>query len=745
MEPERVSYRTCPLCEATCGLEVHTRDGAVTKVRGDADDVFSRGFLCPKGTRLGALHADPDRLRAPLVKRDGEHVEVSWDEAFAEIERCLLPLLERNRNAVALYLGNPSVHNLGGSLYNRPVIQALKTRNLYSASTVDQMPRHVSSGLLYGDAGTIPVPDLDRSDYLLMLGANPLESNGSLCTAPDFPGRLKALRERGGKLVVVDPRATRTTALADEHLAIRPGQDALLLASMLQVIIEEGLVDTGEVSEHLEGVAEIEAAVSPFAPERVAERCGIPQGTIRRLARELAAAPSAAVYGRIGVHTAEFGTLTSWLTDALSILTGNLDRPGGMMFPLAAHALRGRGSGSGRGFRTGRWRSRVRDLPEVRGELPIATLADEIETQGDDQIRALLTIAGNPVLSAPEGERLDAALEGLDFMVSVDIYCNETTRHADVILPPASSLESSHYDLAFYGLSVRNVANYSPPLFEATGPSESDVLARLALVLGGQGAEADPSLLHGMLLRGLVEAQTKREGSPIHGRTVEEIVDAIGDRSGPDALLEVMLRTGPYGDGFGFGANPDGLSLDKLEQHPHGIDLGPLEPRVPAALSTPSGKLELAAPEIVADLERLAERLDVEVPAADALVLVGRRDLRSNNSWMHNLAPLVSGRERCTLQMNPRDAERLGVEDGKHARVESRVGYVDALVELDDGIREGVVSLPHGWGHDLPGARLAVAREHAGVNSNRLTDGRPLDPLSGNAVLNGIPVTVAPA
>lgn len=717
----------------------------MTKIRGDADDVFSKGYVCPKGTQLAALHADPDRLRAPLVKRDGRHVEVSWDEAFEEIERRLLPILERNRNAVGAYLGNPSVHNLGGSLYVRPLLKALATRNLYSASTVDQMPRHVSSGLLYGDAGTMPVPDLDRTDFLLMLGANPLESNGSLCTAPDFPGRLKALRERGGKLIVVDPRRSRTAAIADEHLFVRPGQDALLLVSLLNVVFDEGRVDLGDVADHVEGVDEIAKAVRPFTPERVAPVCGIPADDIRRLARDLSEARSAAVYGRIGVHTVAFGTLASWATDALALVTGNFDRPGGAMLPLAAHALRGRSGGPRRGFRMGRWRSRVRDLPEVRGELPIATLADEIETPGDDQIRALVTVAGNPVLSAPEGERLDAALADLDFMVSVDIYCNETTRHADVILPPASSLESSHYDLAFYGIAVRNVANWSPPLFERTGPSESDVLARLALVVSGQGADADPDVLHATLVRGLVEAQTSREGSPIASRKVDEILAALGDRRGPDALVDVMIRTGAYGDGFG--ANPDGLSLDKLEANPHGIDFGPLVPRIPEVLSTPSGRIELAAPEILGDLARLEAALDAapEAAADDELLLVGRRHLRSNNSWMHNLAPLMSGRERCTLQMNPADAGRLGVEDGKHARIESRVGKVTATVELTEDVMPGVVSLPHGWGHDLEGARLDVARAHPGVNSNRLTDGRPLDPLSGNAVLNGIPVAVTPA
>jgi anaerobic selenocysteine-containing dehydrogenase len=737
-EPTKVSYRTCPLCEATCGLEIETRGRTVVKVRGDPEDVFSRGYVCPKGTALGALHGDPDRLRRPLVRRGGRHVEVSFDEAFAEVERGLAPVLARHgRNAVAVYLGNPNAHTLEGSLYVRPLLKALATRNLYSASTADQMPKHVSSGLLFGDPGAIPVPDVDRTDFLLMLGANPLESNGSLCTAPDFPGRLKALRERGGKLVVVDPRRTRTAKIADEHHFIRPGTDALLLCALLHTVFDEGLEDPGRLAEYVEGLEDLRAAVRPFSPERVAPRCGIDAATIRRLGRELCAEERAAVYGRIGTHTVAFGTLASFAVDALNTVTGNLDREGGAMFPLPAHARR-RGDSRRRGFRTGRWKSRVRGLPEVRGELPVATLADEMETGGEDRIRALVTVAGNPVLSAPEADRLDAALAGLDFMVSVDIYLNETTRHADVVLPVPSPLEKSHYDLALYGVAVRNVANYSPPVFEPEGPSEADVLARLALVVSGQGAGADPGIVHAMLLRGIVESQTKDPNSPIHGRDVEEIVSQVGDRRGPDALLEVMLRTGAYGDGFG--ASPGGLSLARLDAHPHGIDLGPLAPRVPEILSTESGRIELMPEAIRADLARLEAELDAPAPAG--LLLVGRRHLRSNNSWMHNLAPLVRGRDRCTLQVSPSDARRLGIESGAAVRVTSRVGVVEVPAEVTDDVMPGVVSLPHGFGHGRDGARMQVARAHAGVSSNRLTDGTPLDPLSGNAVLNGIPVEV---
>jgi anaerobic selenocysteine-containing dehydrogenase len=732
-------YRTCSLCEATCGLAIAVEGDRIISVRGDDDDVFSHGFVCPKGTQIGALHEDPDRLREPLVRRNGALEEASWEEAFAAVERGLLPILERHgRNAVAVYLGNPNVHGLAGIFYGRPLLKALGTRNVFSASTVDQMPKHVSSGLMFGSPLAIAVPDLDRTDHLLMLGANPFASNGSLCTAPDFPGRLRALRKRGGKLVVVDPRRTRTAREADEHLFIRPGTDAAFLLSLVHVLFAEGRVSLGDVADHVAGADEIEALVEGFAPEYVADACGIDAEAIRRTARELAEAPSAAVYGRIGTHAVEFGTLASWAVDLLNVLTGNLDRPGGVLFPRPAHGRAGRRRG-GRGFTTGRWQSRAKGHPEVFGELPVATLADEIETGGEEQVRALLTVAGNPVLSTPDSARLDRAVEGLDFMVSVDIYCNETTRHADVILPPPSPLARSHYDVAFYAMSVRNIANYSGPLFEADGPSEADILAKLTLIASGQGADADPKIVDDLLANAVASGLAGAEGSPARDCSVEEMLEAVAERGGPDRVLDLLLRGGPYGDGFG--AVPDGLSLARLEAHAHGIDLGALTPQVPEVLSTPSAKIELAPKLLVEDLARLRARLAVQ---SAGLQLVGRRHVRSNNSWMHNLTGLVSGKSRCTLQVHPDDADRLSLADGALARVTSRVGAVEVTVERTADIMPGVVSLPHGWGHDAPGARMDVARRHAGVNSNVLTDAGVIDPLSGNAQLNGIPVDVEP-
>ncbi|GLY08413.1 molybdopterin oxidoreductase family protein [Actinoplanes sp. NBRC 101535] len=713
------AYRTCPLCEAACGLELTVGDGRILAARGDREHVFSHGFVCPKGATFGALSGDPDRLRRPMIRHGGEHREASWDDAFQAVAHGLSQTVAGyGRSALAVYLGNPNAHTMAGGLYVTPLLKAAGTPNVFSASTVDQMPKHVSCGYLFGNPLTIPVPDLDRTDFLLILGANPWESNGSLATAADFPGRLKAIQARGGRFVVVDPRRTRTAEHADEHLFIRPGADAFLLFAMVHTLFAEGLVDLGHLAAHVTGLDQVRELAADFTPELAAGACDIPAERIRGLAREVATAGSAAVYGRIGTCTVEFGTLTSWLIDVLNVLTGNLDRPGGVMFPLAAH-LRPHDRPGGKGFRTGRWHSRARGLPEVKGELPVATLADEIETPGPGQVRAFVTVAGNPVLSTPNSARLDRALAGLDFMVSVDPYLNETTRHADVVLPPMESARKGHYDFSFLGFAVRNFASYSPPVLppDPGGMDECDVLARLTLILAGQD-HTDPGVLHETLL---ARALAKSGGTV--GRD-----EVTGD--GPaERLLDVALRAGAYD-----------LTLARLIENPHGVDLGPLQPRVPEVLRTPSGTIELVVPAIAAEAGRL---LAATGRSRDDLVLIGRRHLRSNNSWMHNVPALVKGRDRCTLQMHPADADRFALADGDDAEVTSRAGSLTARVEVTDRVMPGVVSLPHGWGHGVPGARMTVAAEHPGVNANLLTDEMSVDPLSGNTVLNGVSVKIA--
>jgi anaerobic selenocysteine-containing dehydrogenase len=736
------ALRICPFCEATCGLTLTIEDGRVTGARGDREDVFSAGFICPKGASFAELDNDPDRLSRPMVRRDGTLTEATWEEAFAVVAARLGEVIgEHGGASVGVYLGNPNAHTVAGSLYPPLIIRGLGTRQVFSASTLDQMPKHVALGLMFGSPVAFTVPDLDRTDYLVIIGANPLVSNGSLATAADFPGKLRALRKRGGRLIVIDPARTRTAEMADRHIAPRPGTDGALLFAVVHVLFEEGLVATelGGIADYVNGVDDVRALAAGFPPEAVSDHCGVPADDIRTLARELAAAPTAAVYGRIGTSTVEFGTLGSWLVDVINILTGNLDRPGGVMFPLGPAMPAPRPPKPGRGFKTGRWHSRVSGYPEALSEMPAAALAEEIDTPGEGQIKAMITIAGNPVLSAPDGDRLDKALDGVGFMLSIDPYLNETTRHADVLLPPPPPSQSPHFDFALNNLAVHNNVRYSPPPLPLDGrPDEAEILSRIALILYGIGADGDPSLVDEQVIATTLAKETADADSPVTGRPVDELTAMLAAGPGYERRLDMMLRLGPYGDAFG--ARPGGLTLERLKAAPHGIDLGPLEPRVPEVLRTPSGRIELAPEPLVADATRLRESLGRD---AERFVLIGRRHLRSNNSWMHNVPALAGGTNRCTLQMHPDDVAELGLADT--AKIKGPGGEVLAPIEPMPGMRRGVVSLPHGWGHDREGSRMDVAAGRPGVNVNQLNDGRTLDPLSGTAVLNGIPVDIAPA
>lgn len=620
------------------------------------------------------------------------------------------------------------------------LLAGLGTRSVFTASTVDQMPKHVSSGLLYGDANAIPVPDLDHTDHLLLIGANPLESNGSLCTAPDFPGKLRALKARGGTLVVIDPRRTRTARLADRHIAVRPGTDALLLAAMAQVLYSEGLV---EPTPHVQGVEELADALREFTPEAVAPACDVdsrphphPRPRTRRRPHRRRIRPHRQLH-RPARHPGQLARRRP-------------EHPHRQPRPAGRRALpAGRHRQDPAPGRT-RPRLRPRALalpgvrhPEAKGELPLSALAEEIDTATEEgePVRAIVAVAANPVLSAPDGDRLDKALDSLDFMVSVDPYLNETSRHAHVVLPPPPPSRSPHHDFAFNTLAVRNQVRYTRPAIplEPGRMAETEILARLILAVTGMHG-ADPAAVDQMVIDQTLGKAVKEPHSPVHGRDPRELADGLHGDTGPERRLDMMLRLGPYGDGFG--VRPDGLTLEKLLAHPHGIDLGPLRSRLPQPLKTRSGRVELLPGPIAADLPRLRAAL-AERP--EGLVLVGRRHLRSNNSWMHNVPALTGGSNRCTLHIHPEDAERLGVMDGAPVRVKGAGGEVTAPAEVTDAVRRGVVSLPHGWGHDRPGTRLSHASTDPGVNVNQLLDGRLLDPLSGNAVLNGVPVECAPA
>ncbi|WP_103352594.1 molybdopterin oxidoreductase family protein [Amycolatopsis sp. CA-128772] len=718
------AHRTCPICDAVCGLKIDLDPaGRVTKVRGDTDDPFTAGYICPKGASLGQLDEDPDRLRHPMIREGDEWREASWDEAFEAVERGIAGVIEKHgRDAVAVYFGNPTYHTMAGFLYRIPLIQSLATKNVYSSGTIDHMPKHVACAHLYGDPFAIAVPDIDRTDYLLVLGANPMESHGSLFCAPDMPARLRALRERGGKLVVVDPRRTRTAKNCDEHFFVRPGTDSVLLLGIVHTLLQENLA---KVTLDVAGLDELRTLTEEFSPAAAEVLCGVPAADIARIARELAAAPTAVVYSRMGGSVVEFGTITQWLVDVINILTGNLDRPGGPMFTRTAALEVFR---TGQPFEHGRWHSRVKGFPEVLGELPTATLPDEIETPGEGQVRALINIAANQVVAAPNGPRFGRAFDSLDFMVCVDPYLTETTRRAHVILPPPRILQMPHYDFLMQIVMVRNYTRYSPAVLplEADQRSEAEILARLTLIAGGAPLQVPAAAVDEGFIEQLLTGATQMPGSPVEGMDVATLRATIEGDDGPEQILDTLLKFGPYG-----------LSLAKLKEKPNGIDLGPLEPRLKELVCTPSGKIELTPEPIVADFARLRARLAAPVPE---MLLIGRRQLRSNNSWLHNVPSLVGGSNRCTLHVNPADVSRLGL--GERAVVRSSAGELVVEVEPTDTIMPGVVSLPHGWGH--AGSSQRIAAQHPGVNANALTDELVVDVPSGNAVFNGVPVTVSP-
>lgn len=701
----------CNLCEAICGLRLTVEGGRVTSVRGNPDDPLSRGHVCPKGVALPDLQDDPDRLRRPVRRVPGadggaQWQEIGWDEAFDLVADGLARTIEgHGRNAVAVYLGNPNVHSLGSMTHLPPMVKSLRTRNVFSASSVDQLPHHLVAHLMYGHQFLIPVPDVDRTDLLVVVGGNPMASNGSLMTVPDFPGRLRELRARGGRMVVLDPRRTETAKVADEHHFVRPGSDAFVLLAMLRTILVEGLA---RPPAYVEGLDTLTAAVAPYTPERAEEAAGVPADVVSRLAREVAETGRAAVYGRLGVSTQAFGSVAQWAIQCINVVAGNLDHEGGTMFTSPAIDALGRGL-VGPGHH-GRWHSRVRGLPEVSGELPVSTLADEMLTPGAGQVRAALTVAGNPVLSTPGGTRLSEALEDLDFMAAVDIYVNETTRHADVILPPTSPLERDHYDLIFHLLAVRNTARFTPAVLPKPTGSRDDweIYAELA--------------------RRLARRLGRQPGGRLPWR--KRLATGARMRLSPTRTIDLLLRT-----------SRTGLSVRRLRREPDGVDLGPLRPQLPGRLRTPDRRIHLAPDLLVAELARLEQ---VAAPRSGELLLIGRRHQRDNNSWMHNTERLTKGRPRHHLLMHPDDLAERGIEDGTAVRVTSRAGAVEVEVRAAEDVMPGVVSLPHGYGHRRDGVLLARASQLPGVSVNDLTDPSVVDGASGNAVLNGVPVTVVP-
>ena len=701
----RTHHRVCHLCEAMCGLVIQTEGDKVTDIRGDPDDPLSRGHVCPKAVALQDIHEDPDRLRKPMKRirsapNEYQHVEIEWSEALDLAADALASTIEKQGvDAVGAYFGNPSVHNYGMLTHQRNLFRHIRTRNRFSATSVDQLPHHLVSLWCFGHMLLHPIPDVDRTHYFLMLGANPLASNGSIWTVPDVRQRLKDLKSRGGKLVVVDPRRTETADMASEHLFIRPGSDAAFLLAIMHVLFREDLVAPGPLSIFTDGLDEVAAAVSGLSPDWAAPLTGIAADDIERIAHELAEAEAGICYGRMGVSTQAYGALCQWAIQVINVATGHLDKPGGSLFTLPAmDQVVNTNPG---GF--GRFASRGRGLPEFNYELPAATMVDEIRTEGEGQIRLMFTGAGNPVLSTPNGRVLDEAFEELDFMISVDPALNETTRHADVILPPTSPLEHDHYDIAFHNLAIRNTARYSPAVFEKP-----------------EGALHDWEIFSELGAR--VAARLNLEPMPTYP---------------PDRIVDAALKSGPYGDHTDWQ-----LSIDKLKDHPSGIDLGPLEPSCPERLQTPNQRIQLAIPEVLADIRRFEQDGDV---GNDHYRLIGRRHVRDNNSWMHNHHRLMKGKTRCQLLMHPDDVAKEGWRSGMLVTIQSRVGAIDAELTASDEMMPGVVSLPHGYGHGLAGTRGEVASRHAGVSCNDITDDQFVDQLSGNAAVNGVSVWLSAA
>jgi anaerobic selenocysteine-containing dehydrogenase len=696
-------YRACHLCEAICGLTIETTSTAqsgtqITSIKGDPLDTFSRGHICPKAVALQDIQNDPDRLRQPMQRIGTQWQPISWQDAFEWVAERLLAIQQRHgQNAVAVYQGNPSVHNYGLMTHSNYFLGLLKTRNRYSATSVDQLPHHLTSFLMYGHGLLLPIPDIDHTDFMLILGGNPLASNGSIMTVPDVEKRLKAIQARGGKVVVVDPRRTETAAIADQHLFVRPGGDAALLFGLLNTLFEEGLTRASHLP--VDGLDDVRRAISEMTAEAMSLRCGIAAQQIRQLARDFAAADKAVCYGRMGISTQVFGTLCQWLVQLINLVTGNLDRVGGALCTEPAVDLVSSTSGG----HFNQWQSRVSGLPEYAGELPVSALAEEMLAEGEGQVRALITVAGNPVLSTPNGRQLDQALDGLEFMLSIDLYINETTRHADLILPSTSALENDHYDTTFNMFAVRNVTRFNRAILEKP-----------------------PGALHDWeIFVGLAEAFARRSGK------------ALKPTIAPAQMIDRGLRGGLYGE-----ASPLKLSLDCLLDHPHGIDLGALKANLAPRLRTPDGRIQAAPDVIMADLDRFNA---VSPPLAGQLLLIGRRHVRSNNSWMHNYHRLVKGKPRHQLLMHPDDLASRGLSDGQQVRVSSRVGVIDVQVLASLDMMPGVVSLPHGWGHARPGVQIGIAQSQPGASANDLTDERHLDKLSGNAVLNGVCVQVVAA
>ena len=699
MLENKIHYRTCNLCEAMCGLKITYKEKKVISIVGDKKDPLSKGYICPKSQALKDLYEDSDRLKTPIKRTENGWEKISWTEAFDEVEHQIKKIQEKYGNdAVATYQGNPNVHNLGAMLYGGPFLKSLKTKQKYSATSADQLPHHIASLKMFGHQMLIPIPDIERTDYLLILGANPGASNGSLLTAPGFSKKIKNIQKRGGEVINIDPRYTETSKISSNHFFINPGKDALLLLSLLHVIFEQGIDEKTHLSNHLKGLNEIKEIVKKYPPQKTASIIGIDDFEIQKIAKDFINSETAVCYGRMGVSTQEFGGICQWLINVINIVTNNMDKVGGAMFTKPAIDLVFMTGMQGKVGNFDRYRSRVHDLPEYSGELPVATLADEMLVKGEGQIKMLICTAGNPVLSTPNGKKLEKALEELDYMVSIDIYLNETSKYANIILPSTNGLETLHYDLVFHQLAIRNTAKLSEVLFEKDDNQKHDW----------------------QILNELTERITGNKNSLT-----------------PKKMLDSMFQFSSYKD-----AN---LSVKKLKDNPSGIDLGALQPHLTKRIFTTDKKINISPKFFIDDLKRLDQEL-FNVVDEDKInypfALIGRRHLRNNNSWMHNSELLMKGKNRCTVLMSSKDANNLSITNHQQIRIISNVGSIELPVEISDEMKEGVLSIPHGFGHNREGTKIKLAEENAGESINDITDDQKIDRLTGNANFSGTRVKV---
>lgn len=699
----KLHYRVCHLCEATCGLEISHNDHEIFSIKGDKKDPLSRGFFCPKALSLKDIQNDPDRLKQPVLRKGDQWEKISWEKAFdITVDRVLKIREKHGKDSIGIYMGNPCVHNYGMMTHPSHFLSLLKTKNRYSATSVDQLPHHLIGMWMFGHQMLVPIPDIDRSDYFLMLGANPVASNGSLWTVPDIKTRIKAFKKRGGRLVTVDPRHSETGKLANEHLFIRPGTDAAFLSAILNTIFAENLDHPDHLSPYLEGWDAIKEEMKAFPAEKAAQVTGIDADTIRRIAHELAASKNGICYGRMGISVQSYGTVCQWLVQLINIAMGSLDRPGGVLFTKPAFDTIGDSPHTSGRF--GVRHSRVSGLPDFSGELPAVAMAEEILTPGEGQIKALITAAANPVLTVPNGRQLEKGLESLEFMVSIDPYINETTRFADLILPPTFALEHDHFDIVFNVFAARNCAGFNQALFPKP-----------------KGAKHDWEIF-----------------TELGKRTASKLEVKPRPNLSPKQFIDLGLQKGPYSEKAGYS---EPISISFLEQSQRRVDFGPLEPSLPGRLQTKDQKIHCAPELLIADLKRVESDL-INQTSDDQFILIGRRHLFSANSWLHNYQRLVKGENRCSLLIHPEDAKTLHLEEGQLVKVKSRVGEVEVKIGITSDVMKGVVSLPHGWGHNRKGIQLSVAEQHPGVSANDLTDEKLFDPLSGNGALNEVPVTI---